>query len=206
MIVGGHAVPQGDVEVEGAMARSGSSISAPPFPGGGEPAGRGEKSGQATRRKRCTLEDRWDLPDERDVEDSGVGDWLDQAMAEQDRKNRQLQGMLGDTREDLARQRRELGGLLDPGPETDPEPGEPVQDLFEEERLSQEQNRRGLQSLLADEKRRKDEERQACGLFGKPGSPAPFLKPSGRTPAGQAQRRKASPLWKTTNFALTNRL
>jgi hypothetical protein len=118
------------------------------------------------------VEDRWDLPDERDVEDSGVGDWLDQAMAEQDRKNRQLQGMLGDTPEDLARRRRELGGFLDPGPETGPEVGEPVGDLFEEERLSQEQNRRGLQSLLADEKRRKHEERQALqGLFGEPGRP-----------------------------------
>ena len=64
------------------------------------------------------------------------------------------------------------GGFLDPGPETGPEVGEPVGDLFEEERLSQEQNRRGLQSLLADEKRRKHEERQALQvLFGEPGKP-----------------------------------
>jgi len=118
------------------------------------------------------VEDRWDLPDERDVEDSGVGDWLDRAMAEQDRKNRQLEDLLGDTQESLARQRRELGGLLDSGPESAPEIVEPVRDIFEEERLSQEQNRRGLESLLADEKRRKHEERQALqGLFGEPGKP-----------------------------------
>jgi hypothetical protein len=174
MVIGGHAVPQGDVEVEGTHGlKRFVEQRARPFPDGGEPGSHGEKNASNNEKgKSCTVKDRWDLPDEQDVEDSGVGDWLDQALAEQDRKNRQLQGMLGDTRENLARQRRELDGLLDPGPEADPEPGEHVQDLFEEERLSQEQNRRGLQSLLADEKRRKDEERQALqGLFGKPGKP-----------------------------------
>ncbi len=118
------------------------------------------------------MRERWELPDEQDVEDSGVGDWLDQAMAEQDRKNRHLKGMLGETRESLARQRQELGGLLESGPGTGAEPEEPVKDLFEEERLAQDQNRRGLASLLDDELRRKQEERQALqGLFGRPGKP-----------------------------------
>jgi uncharacterized coiled-coil protein SlyX len=121
---------------------------------------------------RCAVVDRWELPDEEEVDGSGVGDWLDQAMAEQDRKNRKLAGMLGDTRESLAQQRRELGDLLTSAPEGSVEDSEPAPDLFEEERAQQERNRRGLSSIVAEERRRQDEERQSLqGLFGPPGKP-----------------------------------
>ena len=116
--------------------------------------------------------DRWELPDEDEVDGSGMGDWLDQAMAEQDRKNRGLAGMLGDTRESLAQQRRELGDLLNSVPEGSVEDSEPAPDLFEEERAQQERNRLGLSSIVAEERRRQDAERQSLqGLFGPTGKP-----------------------------------
>lgn len=113
------------------------------------------------------MTDRWDLPDEKDVEDSGVGDWLDRAMAEQQRRNRSLSGMLGDTREELEKRKQGLSDLLNTPVEGTAEEEPPAPDLFEQERAEQERTRRGMAGFVEEERRRKEQERDALrDMFG----------------------------------------
>ena len=96
-----------------------------------------------------------------------MGDWLDRAMADQDRKNRGLAGLLGDTRETLARKKKDLGDLLNAPVEGTADEEEPAPDLFEEERAEQLRSRQGMASFVDEERRRKEEERRSLGdLFG----------------------------------------
>lgn len=115
------------------------------------------------------MTDRWDLPDEKDVEDSGMGDWLDSAMAEQQRRNRSLSGMLGETREELDKRRKGLSDLLNAPVEGTAEEEPPPPDLFEEERAEQERTRRGMAGFVEAERRRKEQERDSLrNMFGPP--------------------------------------
>lgn len=118
------------------------------------------------------MAERWELPDEEDVENSGMGDWLDRAMADQDRRNQKLAGLLGDTREALVQRKKDLGDLLSAPVEGTAEEEEPAPDLFEQERAEQLRSRQGMASFVDEERRRKEEERRSLGgLFGPPSPP-----------------------------------
>lgn len=98
-----------------------------------------------------------------------MGDWLDQAMAEQHRRNRKLSGMLGDTREELEKRKKGLSDLLNAPVEGTAEEEPPPPDLFEQERAEQERTRRGMAGFVEEERRRKEQERDSLrNMFGAP--------------------------------------
>ena len=106
-----------------------------------------------------------DIPSEDDVRQSGTGDWVDQAMRAQERKNRQLSSMLGDDAAALKKQKAELAGMFAPAPagEEDPDRGP---DLFASEREKGRQQKATLAGLFGDEQAKARENEELLGMFG----------------------------------------
>lgn len=103
-------------------------------------------------------------PSAEEVQASGVGDWVDQALSEKRRRDRELSGLLGDPESERARRRAGLEALLTPPPSTlEPEAPTPPEapDLFAREREAQRQARQRLAGFAEEERLRKERERDA---------------------------------------------
>lgn len=107
-----------------------------------------------------------DLPNEDEVRRSGTGDWVDQAVRAQERKNQKLSSMLGEDAEALRRQKAELAGMFDKSAHTEEENVDRGPDLFADEREQARRQQASLAGLFGDAAAKEKENEELLGMFG----------------------------------------
>ena len=116
-----------------------------------------------------------ELPSEDEVRRSGTGDWLDQAMQAQERKNKKLANMIGGDAEAVRREKAKLASIWDAPAGEEEEEVDKGPDLFANEREQARQSRASLAGMFGAETQAKEKENEELrGLFGfnpKPSSP-----------------------------------
>lgn len=106
------------------------------------------------------------MPSREELEAAGATDWLSETLAEQQKRDASLKAALGGETKSLKAKKKDLRGVLELPPDTDPE--EEVPDLLAQERAEVAGKASELSGLMGDLSEKRAAEKDLLkNLFGK---------------------------------------